>query len=397
MADTLLGELTPTAFLRRYWQKQPLLIRGAFPDFRSPLSPGELAGLACEPEVESRLVIQTRKRPGWDVRHGPFAANDFRALPGKRWTLLVQDADKHVPALAELLDHFRFVPNWRIDDLMASYAADGGGVGAHVDAYDVFLLQAAGLRRWEISRAAHAPARIPGLALKQVRDFQPEESWLLQPGDMLYLPPGVAHRGTALGECLTFSIGFRMPADAELITDFAQRQLAQLDPERRYADPDLTSATADPGYIAHTARRALWQRVRKTLPISQTQFDEWFGCYITEPKSWLTTPPERRRLTPGELRGRLRRGRRLRRTAAAKCAWCEAGPRHLWLFVDGAAWRISATLRELARLLCRSRTYDKQALQPWFANHEAAELLVELHANGVLRFARTGRHIQPLV
>lgn len=171
-----LGGLAAHTFLKRHWQKSPCLIRQAFPGFVSPISPDELAGLACEPGVESRLVLKTRKQPGWLVRHGPFTEKDFRALPGKNWTLLVQDTDKHLAELAQFLAYFDFILNWRIDDLMISYASDGGSVGPHVDNYDVFLLQAQGHRHWAISRKPHQTATTTGLELRQIRGFKPQQS-----------------------------------------------------------------------------------------------------------------------------------------------------------------------------------------------------------------------------
>src|SRR5690348_813356 len=232
----LLGGLNPRDFLKRHWQKRPLLVRNAFPGFAPPLTAEELAGLACEEGVESRLVVQTRKAPGWKLSHGPFKHKVFTRLPKDRWTLLVQDVDKHLPVAAGLLEPFRFIPDWRIDDLMISYAADGGSVGPHVDAYDVFLLQAEGMRRWDISTAPHADADTPGLELKQIKGFKPEESWLLMPGDMLYLPPGVAHHGVAFGECMTFSIGFRAPSQSELLADLAGLLMQGASRDNHYAD-----------------------------------------------------------------------------------------------------------------------------------------------------------------
>lgn len=213
----LLGGLSAAQFLREYWQKQPLLIRKAMPHWRDPLSPEELAGLACEPGVEARLVLQRAGVGPWSVRHGPFSEADFLTLPETHWTLLVQDAEKQAPALlGDFLEPFRFIPDWRCDDLMISYAPTDGSVGPHWDQYDVFLLQGKGRRRWQISTQPLQPDNLlPDTELRILCDFTPEQEWLLEPGDMLYLPPRVAHHGVAVEPCLTYSIGWRAPAYRE--------------------------------------------------------------------------------------------------------------------------------------------------------------------------------------
>ena len=187
-------------FLGRYWQKRPLLIRQAFPGFESPVTPDDLAGLACEEIAPSRIVVHRPRGDRWELRHGPFAEGDFARLPKTRWTLLVQDCDKLLAEVGALLCEFRFVPDWRLDDVMISYAVDGGSVGPHLDQYDVFLLQAQGRRRWSISVDPRAPTEFrPGLPLKLLQSFLPTHDWVLEPGDMLYLPPGVPHHGVAVG------------------------------------------------------------------------------------------------------------------------------------------------------------------------------------------------------
>ncbi|HPQ96555.1 MAG TPA: cupin domain-containing protein, partial [Thiolinea sp.] len=214
---TRLGELAVEDFLRDYWQQQPLLVRQAFPGFELPLSADELAGLACDTDT-ARLVLERGGRHPWELRSGPIAEDAFAGLPETHWTLLVNDCEKMVPELQAIVQPFRFIPDWRIDDLMISYAAPGGSVGPHVDAYDVFLLQAQGRRRWQISSQPCTPDNfIPDLDLRVMQAFSPEQEWVLEPGDLLYLPPGVPHYGVAMGECMTCSIGFRAPSQAELL------------------------------------------------------------------------------------------------------------------------------------------------------------------------------------
>jgi 50S ribosomal protein L16 3-hydroxylase len=207
-------------FLRDYWQKQPLLMRGALDPGLFSVPPDELAGLACEPDIESRLVIEHGERH-WTVEHGPLDEGRFALLPTSHWTLLVQDVDKHRDDVAALLDHFDFVPGWRIDDIMISYATDGGGVGPHTDSYDVFLMQAQGRRRWRISDADYSEDDLlPNQPLRILSSFETTEDWLVAPGDVLYLPPGVAHWGSADGDCMTYSLGFRAPQRQELLAEW---------------------------------------------------------------------------------------------------------------------------------------------------------------------------------
>ena len=222
----LLGGISPNAFMKRYWQKKPLLIRQAIADFTPLLGRSELFELAADDDVESRLVV---RKPGtgtgnseWRLKIGPIARRALPALKQPGWTLLVQGVDLHHEAVRALMEQFRFVPDARLDDLMISYAAPGGGVGPHFDSYDVFLLQAQGRRQWKISRQKDLTLK-PGVPLKILADFQCEETFVLEPGDMLYLPPGYAHDGIALDECMTYSIGFRAPRCGELAGELLQR------------------------------------------------------------------------------------------------------------------------------------------------------------------------------
>ncbi len=227
-------------FVKRYWQKRPCLIRGALTEFASPVTPEELAGLACEEGVHCRLVIEDGGGEPWQLRYGPFEERDFLGLPDTHYSLLVSECEKWLPELGELLDCFRFIPDWRIDDLMISYAPEGGSVGPHVDEYDVFLLQAMGRRRWQYAESRATEQKlIPNLELAILEDFQPDQEVILNPGDLLYLPPGHAHHGVALERCMTYSIGFRAPDAVATLESFA------LEIERvgsnlpRYTDPEL--------------------------------------------------------------------------------------------------------------------------------------------------------------
>ena len=382
---TLLGGLRPADFLRDYWQRRPLLVRQAMPELVSPLSPEELAGLSLEAEIPSRLVIERGAAP-WEVRYGPFTEQDFAELPPSHWSLLVTDLEKFVPELGSLVEPFRFIPDWRIDDLMISYAPPQGSVGPHTDAYDVFLLQLHGHRRWQIdSRPVAADNRLPDTSLSIMRDFEAEQEWVLAPGDMLYLPPHVAHHGVALDDCMTASIGFRAPSQKDLLGAWLDDTVARLDPERRYADPGL-AAQGNPGEINREARSRAIELLREALTTDDAALERWFGCYITEPRVDLACLyPATREWDSAALRGYLQQGEPLLRNPAARLAWFEQGPR-LLCFADGEERSLPHTSRALLEHLCLEHHYSAaELLQRMDDDGEA--LLIWLLERGVIETA----------
>ncbi len=339
-----------TTFLRDYWQKRPLLIRRAFPGFEAPLTPEDLAGLACEETALARLIRHDARRDAWSVRNGPFREDEFPGLPRQDWTLLVQDVDKWDGDVAALLSHFDFLPRWRIDDVMVSFAAPGGSVGAHVDQYDVFLLQGLGRRRWQIDARPTPDTRFrDDVELKLLRHFHPSHDWVLEPGDMLYLPPGVPHHGVALDACLTFSVGMRAPARSELLLDFAEFLAEAMPESERYADPDLIPARGD-GEIDAAAlqrvARALAPFVAPDAATLRRSFGRFITCYRSAGE--VAAPPR----VPGaaQVEARLAAGAQLRRHPFARFAWARAG-KAAELFVDGELHACSAAA---ARTLCSS-------------------------------------------
>ncbi|KFN50873.1 cupin domain-containing protein [Arenimonas composti] len=340
--------MPPAAFLRDYWQKRPLLIRQAFPGFVSPMTPEDLAGLACEEAALARIVSHDRRRDRWQLRTGPFAEEDFPAMPDHDWTLLVQDVDKWDMDVRALLAHFRFLPAWRLDDIMVSFAAPGGSVGAHVDQYDVFLLQAHGHRRWLIDSRPDAPTAFRDDAeLKLLREFHPDHDWVLAPGDMLYLPPGVPHHGVATDACLTFSVGMRAPSAAELILDAVEELVAGLPEERRYADPDL-ALPAD----AHEIDDAAFARVHAALAplraLDEAGLRDWFGRFVTRYRAAGEIAPPARPPKPDAVAAALAAGGRLLRHPHARHAWAREG-RRARLHANGGSWALGvADARRLA-------------------------------------------------
>jgi 50S ribosomal protein L16 3-hydroxylase len=374
--------MPPARFLRDYWQKRPLLIRAAFPQFHNAITPEDLAGLACEETALARIVLRDARRDRWTLRSGPFKEADFAGLPKSHWTLLVQDVDKWDADVAALLDRFAFLPAWRIDDIMVSYATDGGGVGAHVDNYDVFLVQGRGRRRWRISTDANASREFRDDAeLKLLKRFAPTHEWVLEPGDALYLPPGIAHDGVAVDECLTFSVGMRAPSLTELIVDFADSIAEPLGEEARYVDPDLSPAR-DPYEIDAAAMRrvdAALSRLRNRDPAALQQ---WFGRFITRYRSAHEAMPTARPLTAQQVAEKLP-GVRLVRNPWSRAAWSRRG-RGAELFVAGQSFGCSAGL---ARLLAANRELPGADVAR-FASATDLSVLTDLINSGHLRLVR---------
>lgn len=378
----LLGGRSARVFLSRYWQRKPLLIRGALPDFRDPLDADELAGLACEPEVESRLVMQRGGAYPWQVLHGPQDARRLRRLPRSHWTLLVQECNQHVPALSELLERFDFMPNWRVDDVMVSFAPRAGTVGPHIDSYDVFLLQGRGRRRWQVDPGARPDFRA-GLDLRILRRFEPREEWVLEPGDMLYVPAGVGHHGVSLDDALTYSVGFRAPSHLELLLGSVQQAAQHLDPEVRYGDRGCAPAR-ERGAIEPAALAQMAASVRATLhTLVRLPLETIAGRLLTQPKGAPSAPP-RRPLDAPTLRARLRAGAGLRRAESSRLTFTRQHDGSLLLFVDGRSQPIPAALADAVAWLCGPRQLAADALGARLAQRGFLALLVQLFNAGVL-------------
>ncbi|MBJ2244889.1 MULTISPECIES: cupin domain-containing protein [Pseudomonas] len=378
----LLGGITAREFLRDYWQKKPLLIRQAIPDFESPIDADELAGLALEEEVESRLVIEHGERP-WELRRGPFAEDAFSTLPAREWTLLVQAVDQFVPEVAELLEHFRFLPSWRIDDVMISFAAPGGSVGPHFDNYDVFLLQAQGKRNWKIGQMCSSESPLLQHAdLRILAEFEESAEWVLEPGDMLYLPPRLAHFGIAEDDCMTYSVGFRAPSAAEVLTHFTDFLSQYLTDEERYTDADA-QPVSDPHQIQGDALDRLKGLLAEHMS-DERMLLTWFGQFMTEPRY-----PE---MVAGEELGEedfinsLQDGAILVRNPSARLAWSEVDDDVL-LFASGQSRYLPGKLRELLKLVCSADALHSENLGEWLADEDGRDLLCELVKQGSLGFA----------
>jgi len=373
-----LGTITPPQFLAEYWQKKPLLIRQAIPNFVSPLSPDELAGLACEAQVESRLIMERGGQKPWQVRHGPFSEQDFAQLPESYWTLLVQEVDRHVPEIADLIDKFSFIPSWRIDDLMISYAVPQGSVGPHTDSYDVFLLQAYGTRRWQIS--SQVSELLPDLELKILREFTAEQEWVVSPGDLLYLPPGVAHYGVALDDCMTFSIGFLAPSHTDMLNDYVTFALNQLDENIRYSDPELQQQSNFGEISAQTIAKI--KQVIHSLPQDDHLIQQWFGRFVTQTRSGIQLDTPEVEYTAHSWLLELQHCH-LRR--AARMAFIP-NPDNVILFVEGQAITLPKSNAALATLLTQQRDFTHQDLKKFLNDNFVVKLLIEMTNDGFLYF-----------
>ena len=286
----LLNNLTPAQFLAEYWQKKPLLIKNAIPNFTGLISPNELAGLACEDDVQARIIQQQKDK--WSVKSSPFDEAVFAKLPAKNWTLLVQSVNHYLPEASDLLAQFNFIPHARLDDLMVSYAPAGGGVGAHVDSYDVFLLQGTGKRRWKISAQTDL-SLVEGAPLKILKNFVSEQEWLLEAGDMLYLPPQIAHWGISESDdCMTYSIGFRAPKIKELQHEFLSYLQDNISAEGLYADADLQLQN-HPAEISADMINKVSEMLQK-ITWSKDNVADFLGKYLTEPKLDVVFEPNRK-------------------------------------------------------------------------------------------------------
>ena len=372
-------------FLKNYWQKKPLLIRAAFTDYQSPITAEELAGLACEDFVESRIITEQKSSPKWSLENGPFAESRFSDLPKDHWTLLIQGLNKIFPEFDDLLHEFNFIPGWRIDDLMASYAAPKGSVGPHIDQYDVFLLQATGKRKWMISqepiREDNFEANLP---LKIIKEFKAESEWVLEAGDMLYLPANVAHYGIGMEDCMTFSIGFRAPSYAELLSAYVDDHIVELDDDLRYQDPDLSS-NLNNGEISSEA-------INKVQELLLSQFSDknkvadWFGRFITEYLNDDNAQIENT-ITPSEFLSHYEKSGTVRRPATVRAYYHKNQDDELALYINGVKQKIIPETDKMVMRFCNQHLIGYTDLASELTNKNVVEFLCELYNKGYLEFS----------
>lgn len=370
----LLNNLTPAQFLARYWQKKPLLIRQAIPNFKGSMSPNDLAGLACEDDVQARIIKQ--KKDKWSVQNSPFDESDFTKLPAKDWTLLVQSVNHYQLEAANLLTQFNFIPHARLDDLMVSFAPTGGGVGAHVDSYDVFLLQGSGKRNWKISTQTDL-SLVEGAPLKILKNFKPEQEWLLEAGDMLYLPPQVAHWGVSESDnCMTYSIGFRAPKTQELQHEFLNYLQDNIQAEGLYTDPDLKLQN-HPAEISESMISKVSDSLQK-MTWDKEDIANFLGKYLTEPKLDVVFEPSRK-ISKNEF-SKLLAKKPLHLSLKSQMLFTN---NHFYL--NGEKLIVSTEIGEYMRDLADKRHLDTPALQASI-HATLAETLFESYLAGFLDF-----------
>lgn len=354
MVTPVLGSLGASQFLHRHWQKRPLFLRGAVADIRDRFSADELRALARRNDVESRLVTCAGGR--WSVDHGPFSPSRLKRPGTRLWSLLVQGVDTHLAKARELLDRFSFVPYARLDDVMLSLAPPGGGVGPHFDSYDVFLLQVHGTRRWRIG--AQTDLALIDAPLRILKRFRPQEEFVVEPGDLLYLPPHYAHDGVALTECITCSVGFRAPERQELANAFLQWLPEALHLDGRYADPDLEPAR-NPAALSTAMIRQV-ERMISGIRWNGATIERFLGEYLTEPKQNVWFAPVDAPLEASEfLRCARHAGLGLdRRTRMLY--------RGAWVFINGESIAVPAAARKEARHLADRRALKPRIRSPWW-------------------------------
>ena len=385
---SVLGDISINDFLSTYWQKKPLLIRQAIPGYQSPIMPDELAGLSCHENVESRIVLEKDRLAPWSVLHGPFYESDFKTLPDTHWTLLVQECNTHVPELALLLEKFNFIPNWRIDDIMVSYAVKDGSVGPHIDQYDVFLLQGRGTRRWQINTRTNTNAPfLQDTELRILQSFESEQEWLLEPGDMLYLPPGIAHYGVALDECMTISVGFRAPDYYSLVSAYIDDQYGSISDEfsiPRYQDPDLSLQNSC-GEISAKSLEKIAEIIQSSCNDNQS-IKKWFGRYITEPRSTIEPDLPETEYTVDSLRDACEFQREIYRLEDARFAYIKKDANTTTLFINGEEFVLVNSATNLAPAICDRRRIPNEDIQDALNVPETCQILVSLFNRGYLYF-----------
>ncbi|VAW75864.1 FIG002776: hypothetical protein [hydrothermal vent metagenome] len=411
--EHLLGDISLPTFLKEYWQKKPLLIRNAIPDYSCPITANDMAGLACEEGVESRIILG-KNNDHWECRYGPFDDAEFSQLPDTCWTLLLQSCNLYVAEFAQLLERFRFIPSWRVDDIMLSYAAPGGSVGPHTDQYDVFLLQAEGQRHWSIStQAVSSNDFINDLEVKILKKFVAEQSWVLEPGDMLYLPPGVAHHGVAVAsdnvsdsselrsevdslekskDCITISIGFRAPDTLALSTALLDEILEQ-DTEAMvgtslnsvfYNDSGLPLQKHS-GEINAWALQRITSLMQKELT-KQITNSVWFGKYITRTDDVVEVPTLD--LSSAAVEKLIMEGQQLLRSEYSKFAFIvselkdDNSKQAIQFFCNGEVSYYPLSAFDLISLLCDTRYPSAHLLVNIVKDDDALTLLCELVNQG---------------
>ena len=384
---SLLGNMSAQQFLSEYWQKKPLLVRKAVPEVASYCDPDQLAGLSLEENIESRLIIGSENdgANNWKLQKGPFDEKTFSQLPDKEWTLLVQAVNFYLPQFTELMNKFDFIPHWRVDDLMASFAAPGGSVGPHFDNYDVFLIQASGQRRWFVGETCDASTPLlkhPKLRL--LKNFTQTDEWLLNPGDMLYLPPRMAHYGIAVDECMTFSVGYQAPSVAQISEYFCDDILEHNLTELRYSDPDLNT-DKHPGILSTEAICKIKALLEQQLNDPE-KLNRWVAQMISEPKYSDYTPLSGENLSLEEFSTALATNDQVCRDEASRFLYTADRQQPVTLYINGDLYEHPQSLSDIVIYLCDHRILENEQLTSLAPTEESLIWLNKLHSEGLIYF-----------
>lgn len=374
-----LGGLTATEFLRDYWQKKPLLVRNAFPELAYRLSPEDLMELSQEEGVEARIVLEHGKQP-WELRKGPFSEKQYKQLPDSHWTLLVQAVDHYLPELADYLEHFSFLPGWRIDDIMISYAVQGGSAGPHYDMYDVFLIQGIGQRRWQLGQMCDENSeRVEGTALRILQNMERHFDEIVNPGDLLYVPPGMAHNGIAQNECTTYSIGFRAPVLGQMLDRLVEAVFESASGQQLFTDADRT-AISRPAALEPEDIERLRQQILPLLSDDEL-FARTLGTFLSEPK-YDDYEPMGVEMKLEEIRQTINNGTLLRRDPASHILYTLNQNSVAALFINGQEVPFSEEHSAFIQLLADNRRIEAKSLEAWLNNDEALIWLADQLAMG---------------
>jgi 50S ribosomal protein L16 3-hydroxylase len=375
----ILGNISKEQFLKEYWQKKPLLIRQAYPNFEPLIPADELAGMSLEEEIESRIIMENGPDSPWQLISGPFQEETFASLPKDKWTLLIQGVDQWVPEAADLLQDFNFIPNWRIDDLMISFATDGGSVGPHYDQYDVFLLQAEGQREWRIGQmCSEHDAFLQETKLRLLAKFEETDRWILEPGDMLYLPPRLAHYGISQGNGQTYSIGFRAPSQSELMHSLVDQIDASSNEDQRYGDPDLALQTHS-GEINEAALQQVRDFMTQALA-DPVLLSDALGKLMTEAKYPQERDEEDEKGKDTYLASDLKydlQATDIQRELHSRFAF-NKNENSISFYAGGKVYPITESSLELAQYLTKQRQYKGRVLKSFCDNRDNENLLLSL-------------------
>jgi len=379
----ILGGISKEQFLKEYWQKKPLLIRQAYPDFEPLIPADELAGMSLEEEIESRIILENGPDSPWQLLSGPFEEDTFGTLPEDKWTLLIQGVDQWVPEAADLLQDFNFIPNWRIDDLMISFATDGGSVGPHYDQYDVFLLQAEGQREWRIGQmCSEQDEFLKETKLRLLAKFEETERWVLEPGDMLYLPPRLAHYGISQGNGQTYSIGFRAPSQSELMHSLVDQIDASSNEDQRYGDPDL-ALQENSGEISEAALQQVRDFMTQALA-DPVLLSDTIGKLMTESKYAQEVDQEDDKKGSNydltDLKYDLQ-AVDIQREIQSRFAY-NSNQTDISFYAGGKVYPISNSNIELLQYLTKQRKYNGRQLQSFCSDRDNEKLLLSLWKDG---------------